>query len=212
MVWLQTFTVAEPVWLKYLQFHFISHHGSEPICALNDVLVFGKSAAEDLEDQLSDEALLTAEGRPGQPGTALDSHMAADRHQRPVEPGQLDKVAAAGGYKPESAPEEAVKPSNTAVEASVNEITNTTSASDIVLLAKGASDANRLQNAAEHTLGGPRTGQQCKHLRPVVYACSVNHAFLRPQIAWTLVRYCLRFDKQGSFVCMSALCTLIELW
>ncbi len=28
------------------------------MCALNDVLVFGKSAAEDLEDQLSDEALL----------------------------------------------------------------------------------------------------------------------------------------------------------
>ncbi|KAL3139820.1 hypothetical protein ABBQ38_004118 [Trebouxia sp. C0009 RCD-2024] len=55
----QVFTVAEPVWLKYIQFHFISHHGSEPICALNDVLVFGKSAAEDLEDQLSDEALLT---------------------------------------------------------------------------------------------------------------------------------------------------------
>ncbi len=56
---MQTFTAAEPAWLKYLQFHFITHHGSEPICALNDVLVFGKSAAEDLEDQLSDEALLT---------------------------------------------------------------------------------------------------------------------------------------------------------
>lgn len=56
---LQTFTVAEPAWLKYLQFHFLTHHGSEPMCALNDVLVFGKSAAEDLEDQLSDEALLT---------------------------------------------------------------------------------------------------------------------------------------------------------
>ncbi|KAA6420457.1 MAG: Galactose-binding isoform 1 [Trebouxia sp. A1-2] len=55
----QTFTVAEPAWLKYLQFHFLTHHGSEPMCALNDVLVFGKSAAEDLEDQLSDEALLT---------------------------------------------------------------------------------------------------------------------------------------------------------
>lgn len=56
---LQTFRVAEPAWLKYLQFHFLTHHGSEPICALNDVLVFGKSAAEDLEDQLNDEALLT---------------------------------------------------------------------------------------------------------------------------------------------------------
>ena len=28
------------------------------MCALNDVLVFGRSAAEDLEDQLSDETLL----------------------------------------------------------------------------------------------------------------------------------------------------------
>ena len=53
------FTVVKPVWLRYLQFHFISHHGSEPICALNDLLVFGKSAAQDLEDQLSDEALLS---------------------------------------------------------------------------------------------------------------------------------------------------------
>lgn len=35
----------------------MTHHGSEPMCALNDVLVFGKSAAEDLEDQLSDNSL-----------------------------------------------------------------------------------------------------------------------------------------------------------
>lgn len=54
----QAFTVAHPVWLKYLQFHFITQYGSEPMCALNDVLVHGKSAAEDLEDQLSASALL----------------------------------------------------------------------------------------------------------------------------------------------------------
>lgn len=53
----QAFTVAQPVWLKYLQFHFISQYGTEPMCALNDILVYGKSAAEDLEDQLSATSL-----------------------------------------------------------------------------------------------------------------------------------------------------------
>lgn len=33
----------------------LSHHGAEAVCALNDLCVFGKSAAEDLEDQLSSE-------------------------------------------------------------------------------------------------------------------------------------------------------------
>ena len=53
----QAFTVVQPVWLKYLQFHFISQYGTEPMCALNDILVYGKSAAEDLEDQLSATSL-----------------------------------------------------------------------------------------------------------------------------------------------------------
>ena len=176
---LQTFTVAEPVWLKYLQFHFISHHGSEPICALNDVLVFGKSAAEDLEDQLSDEALLTADERLQQPDTAVDSHTAADKQHAPVDLGKLDK-ARAGTSESEVGADAAVKHGSAAGEASLDNATNRTSVTDVLLLAKDASDADRAQAADEHTSGGSmlwdkptlhvghavyrcRTGQQCWH-------------------------------------------------
>lgn len=39
-----------------MQLHLLTHYGSEPVCALNDVGVYGKSAAEDLEDRLAMEA------------------------------------------------------------------------------------------------------------------------------------------------------------
>lgn len=58
---MQAFNVAQPVWLKYMQFHFITQYGTEPMCALNDILVHGKSAAEDLEDQLSASDMLPEE-------------------------------------------------------------------------------------------------------------------------------------------------------
>lgn len=45
-----------PGWAKYVQLRLLSHYGSEPVCALNDVRVYGKSAAEDLEDRLAMEA------------------------------------------------------------------------------------------------------------------------------------------------------------
>ena len=31
----------------------LSHHGTESVCALNDICIFGKSAAEDLEARLN---------------------------------------------------------------------------------------------------------------------------------------------------------------
>ena len=54
-IWLQAFKLESPSWLKYLQIRQLSHHGMEAVCALNDVCVYGKSAAEDLEDRLSQE-------------------------------------------------------------------------------------------------------------------------------------------------------------
>lgn len=43
--------------MKYLLFRFLTHHGSEPVCTVNDIAIYGKSAAEDLEDRLRlDEA------------------------------------------------------------------------------------------------------------------------------------------------------------
>lgn len=50
---MQAFKLERPTWIKYLQLHVLSHHGTEAVCALNDVCVFGKSAAEDLEARLN---------------------------------------------------------------------------------------------------------------------------------------------------------------
>ena len=53
MISLQAFKLERPTWLKYLQIRMLSHYGTEAVCALNDVGVYGKSAAEDLEDRLN---------------------------------------------------------------------------------------------------------------------------------------------------------------
>ena len=53
---MQAFVVEPPGWAKYVQLRLLTHYGSEPVCALNDVCVYGKSAAEDLEDRLALEA------------------------------------------------------------------------------------------------------------------------------------------------------------
>lgn len=52
----QKFQMQQPSWVKYLQLQFLTHYGSEAVCALNDVRVYGKSAAEDLEDRLALDA------------------------------------------------------------------------------------------------------------------------------------------------------------
>lgn len=49
----QAFKLERPTWIKYLQLRILNHHGTEAVCALNDVCVFGKSAAEDLEARLN---------------------------------------------------------------------------------------------------------------------------------------------------------------
>lgn len=53
---MQAFGVDPPGWAKYVQLRLLTHYGSEPVCTLNDVGVYGKSAAEDLEDRLALEA------------------------------------------------------------------------------------------------------------------------------------------------------------
>lgn len=59
---MQAFKLRQASWLKYLQIRQLSHHGAEAVCALNDICVYGKSASEDLEDRLAQEA--AAEGDP----------------------------------------------------------------------------------------------------------------------------------------------------
>ena len=159
----QTFTVSEPVWLKYLQFHFITHHGSEPICALNDILVFGKSAAEDLEDQLSNEALaFTEHSQPQQLHTALDATASADRQHAQVDMLGKSERSAAGAAGPDLSSEEALnsKHSNAAVEANAGQKANKSSALETLLSGKAASDAIREPHPAEQASAGPHSGQQ----------------------------------------------------
>ncbi|KAK9841126.1 hypothetical protein WJX74_000406 [Apatococcus lobatus] len=50
---MQTFRLRQPTWCKFLLLRWLNQHGTEPVCALNDLRVFGKSAAEDLEDRLA---------------------------------------------------------------------------------------------------------------------------------------------------------------
>ncbi len=40
-------------WVKFLQLRFLTHYGAEPVCAINDIIVHGRGANEDLEEQLS---------------------------------------------------------------------------------------------------------------------------------------------------------------
>ncbi|KAK9841003.1 hypothetical protein WJX81_005028 [Elliptochloris bilobata] len=49
----QAFSIASPAWVKFLQLRFVTHYGNEPVCAINELSVFGKSAVEDLEDRLA---------------------------------------------------------------------------------------------------------------------------------------------------------------
>ncbi len=64
----QTFSVPAPAWVKFLQLRFLTHYGGEPVCALNELSVFGKSAVEDLEVRGGNRA--AAETRRGRPRLA----------------------------------------------------------------------------------------------------------------------------------------------
>lgn len=143
---LQTFTVAEPAWLKYLQFHFLTHHGSEPMCALNDVLVFGKSAAEDLEDQLSDEALLT---------DAQDSGDAkASEAAAPINANGNTDSQAAQASTPSSAQQVAVEAK---VDASSNAgLQNASGVTQAGNVSGSGKQAHAQQQASSKSTAGPR--------------------------------------------------------
>ena len=145
---LQTFIVAEPAWLKFLQFRFLSHHGSEPMCALNDVLVFGKSAAEDLEDQLSDETLLQDSADVGAAKTARP--VTADDVSN-TQPGQLQPVLLAA-VQGEAGPMDRADASRAAgLQHGALQAGN----------ASGVSKAANEQQAANSTAGSHPQGECC---------------------------------------------------
>lgn len=83
----QQFNVDSPIWAHYLLIRFLTHYGSEPVCALNAFAVYGKSAAEELEDQLGEGELgLEIKSDPGS-GAELEGGIGSD-----------------GGILPEGAP------------------------------------------------------------------------------------------------------------
>lgn len=49
----QAFNVDNSRWVRYLLIRFLTHHGTESVCAINEISVYGTSAAEELEAQLA---------------------------------------------------------------------------------------------------------------------------------------------------------------
>ena len=102
----QAFRIQQPVWAKYLQLRLVSHHGSEPVCALNDVRVHGKSAVEDLEDRLAapdadeeeEPVLAPPLQEPDQDGGATTQPPPAEAQP---EPSHEEAAVGAGGGSPE---------------------------------------------------------------------------------------------------------------
>ncbi|CAL8467008.1 g6544 [Coccomyxa elongata] len=92
----QAFHAEQPIWAKYLQLRLLTHYGSEPVCALNDVRVYGKSAVEDLEDRLALEAASDTDEEQQEVGQELQQQEAAgaDIHPAPQLQPQSEPVPA----------------------------------------------------------------------------------------------------------------------
>ena len=54
----QSFVIEHPRWARYLLIRFLTHYGTESVCAINEVSVYGTSAAEELEAQLAEDELV----------------------------------------------------------------------------------------------------------------------------------------------------------
>ena len=65
-----------------MQLRLLTHYGNEPVCALNDVRVYGKSAAEDLEDRLAMEAAADDEAA-AEEECSLDEGSAQESSHKP---------------------------------------------------------------------------------------------------------------------------------
>ncbi len=54
----QTFDIDNSRWVRYLLIRFLTHYGAESVCAINEISVYGTSAAEELEAQLAHDELV----------------------------------------------------------------------------------------------------------------------------------------------------------
>lgn len=89
----QSFKVQSPRWVRYLLIRFLTHHGSESVCAINGLAVYGTSAAEELEAQLADEGLALGLGEPGANSGLLGKDRESEHKVAPVAKGANDSQA-----------------------------------------------------------------------------------------------------------------------
>jgi len=89
----QSFKVQSPRWVRYLLIRFLTHHGSESVCAINSLAVYGTSAAEELEAQLADEGLALGLGEPGANSGLLGKDRESEHKVAPVAKGANDSQA-----------------------------------------------------------------------------------------------------------------------
>lgn len=54
----QSFDIDNSRWVRYLLIRFLTHYGTENVCAINEIAVYGTSAAEELEAQLAHDELV----------------------------------------------------------------------------------------------------------------------------------------------------------
>ncbi len=164
---MQVFPAQQPAWAKYLQLRFLTHYGSEPVCALNDVRVYGKSAVEDLEDRLALEAGQDGDDEQEQAQQEAVDAEAQSKPQPELEPEAAGNEAAGVSQPPK--PEDngdgtASDPSPTSMPA--EDPTKPVAGSDVVghgsaaqagaEVSAGAADENK--PAAETENGKPEDG------------------------------------------------------
>jgi hypothetical protein len=144
----QSFKVQSPGWVRYLLIRFLTHHGSESVCAINGLAVYGTSAAEELEAQLADDGLALGLGEPAANNGVLGTEDEPENKEvAPVAAGTNDSQATGSDASMHQIKKNAIKKtggSNTTSSANWTEVIG--DASDAALAqkeGKGSAFSNR---------------------------------------------------------------------
>ena len=106
----QSFKVQSPGWVRYLLIRFLTHHGSESVCAINGLAVYGTSAAEELEAQLADDGLSLGLGEPATNNGVLGSEGESEHKVvAPVAAGTNDSQASGSDASMHQIKKESIK-------------------------------------------------------------------------------------------------------
>ena len=94
-------------WLRYLLIRFLSHHGGEKVCAINEIGVYGVSAADELEAQLA-ELEDVGMGVDSGVGMDVDVDVSGDGGGASVDGDEVDAIPATGDVPVEASGERLV--------------------------------------------------------------------------------------------------------